>query len=182
MLIQRARSLSVRLGVVGALALATTFGSAAQASAAGPAVGIPNSVCDVSTSPRKISVAPPVVTAINDTTSTDRNYVRFWVRLFNTSTGAVVTDWTYAGQTTSTDTTPGVFPTAGTAFGTPYSVQYTTTSTASLRVQYSIAWYRTDWTLRAADTYIPTQFKLVSMVSMYPYGSVPAVTGTNATC
>jgi hypothetical protein len=182
MFIRRARSAAFRLAAVSALALSATFGTAAHASAATVSVSLPDSVCDVSTSPRKISVAPPVVTAINDTTSTDRNYVRYWVRLYNASTGAVVTDWTYGGQTTSTDATPGGFPTVGTAFGTPYNVRYTSSSATNFRVQYSIAWYRTDWTLRASSTYVSTEFKLVSSMWMYPGYYVPVVTGTSAIC
>jgi hypothetical protein len=182
MFVRKMARLTVRVHAVTTLAGSLAVGTTSHANAAGAMVNWNNPVCDVSTSPRKISVAPPQVTAMDDTTATDRNYIQYWVRVLDATTNSAVTGWTYGGQTTSTDTTSGAFPVAGTTFGTQYYARFTSTSLTALRVQYSIAWYRMDGSLRYSQTIIPAQFKLVSSIWMYPGYFVPIVTGTTPTC
>jgi hypothetical protein len=171
-----------RTAVITMVAAATALIPSGTAAAAGATLQVANPVCDASTSPRTISVAPPLATAMDDTAATDTNLVRYWARLYNASTGAVVTNWSYGGQTTSTDTAAGAFPVAGKAFGTPYYIRYRPSISAPLKVQYFVAWYRTNGALRATTTFVPPRFKLVTLVYIFGSGFVPVVSGTTPTC
>ncbi len=166
------------LRVVGMAALTIVMATAVTAidphgaAAAGASMGWKNPMCDATVAPRVLYIGAPTVTAYDDTAGTDVNNIRYWTRLYDAQTGTPITTWYFAGEARATDVTPAAFPVAGTRFNQAYSVHYSIPNTTpNVRVQFSIAWYRTDWSLRQTSSPSVVTYRLAQISTTYVYGT-----------
>lgn len=178
-MIRLARAAALGLAVMGA---ALGAPGRAEAATISPILSFANPICDLSKAPRDLYVVAPRVLAPNDTAATDVSTVRYWTRLYDADTLAVLTGWRFGGTAMATDTAPAQFGTAGRAYGQAYSVKYSITTTARVRVQYYVAWYRADGTVRATSAPGASTYRIAQLLWFYGVGYVPTLTTTGPTC
>lgn len=172
----------LRTAAMAAMAVALTFGAgfvkpSFAAAATTPAVAAGKPMCDATAVTRQLYVQAPQVKAFNTTAATDKNTIRYWTRLFDATTGAILTDWFLGGVASATDTTAAPFSRSGMIYGQPWSVRYPIANgTPNVRVQYYVAWYKTDGTLIGTATPYVATYRLALLNSVYIYGSGTQIT------